>query len=174
MGKFDTNGDGKIDFGEFTVMDISYPMLLYPAYRLQESMMERTLGQKWWKQRQSRLMDERGKVAKKEADKKNAENARKNKLRNMEVKRRMGPINYYLCFWKRDEERAKLIKKEEKRKALKLQQAAEKEKKKQELLEKREKKRMEKKAKQKKVDKKVKNNSQEREKRREKRRKKKK
>ena len=106
--------------------------------------------------------------------KKNAENARKNKLRNMEVKRRMGPINYYLCFWKRDEERAKLIKKEEKRKALKLQQAAEKEKKKQELLEKREKKRMEKKAKHKKVDKKVKNNSQEREKRREKRRKKKK
>ena len=174
LGKFDTNGDGKIDFGEFTVMDISYPMLLYPAYRLQESMMNKTLGAAWWKQCQSKLMNERGKVAKKDADKNAAENKRKDKLRNMEIKRRMGPINYYLCFWKRSEEKAKLVKKEEKRKALKEQQAAEKETKKQELLEKREAKRREKQKKKAKPEKKVKNNKDERGKRREKRRKKKK
>ena len=172
--KFDTNGDGKIDFGEFTVMDVSYPMLLYPAYRLQESMMEKTLGGKWWKRTQIKLMAERDKVARKEQDKNAAETARKDKLRNMEIKRRMGPLNYYLCFWKRDQERMKLIKKEEKRKLLKQQQAAEKQKKKEELMEKREKKRREKKAGRKKPEKKVKNNKDERGKRREKRRKKKK
>ena len=172
--KFDTNGDGKIDFGEFTVMDVSYPMLLYPAYRLQESMMEKTLGGKWWKKTQVKLMDERDKVARKEQEKNAAETARKDKLRNMEIKRRMGPLNYYLCFWKRDQERMKLIKKEEKRKLLKQQQAAEKQKKKEELLEKREKKRREKRAGRKKPEKKVKNNKDERGKRREKRRKKKK
>tara|TARA_B110000091_G_scaffold185527_1_gene205433 strand:- start:38 stop:703 length:666 start_codon:yes stop_codon:yes gene_type:complete len=172
--KFDTNGDGKIDFGEFTVMDVSYPMLLYPAYRLQESMMEKTLGGKWWKRTQIKLMAERDKVARKEQDKNAAETARKDKLRNMEIKRRMGPLNYYLCFWKRDQERMKLIKKEEKRKLLKQQQADEKQKKKEELLEKREKKRKEKKSGRKKPEKKVKNNKDERGKRREKRRKKKK
>jgi Ca2+-binding EF-hand superfamily protein len=172
--KFDTNGDGKIDFGEFTVMDVSYPMLLYPAYRLQESMMEKTLGGKWWKRTQIKLMAERDKVARKEQDKNAAETARKDKLRNMEIKRRMGPLNYYLCFWKRDQERMKLIKKEEKRKLLKQQQADEKQKKKEELLAKREKKRKEKKSGRKKPEKKVKNNKDERGKRREKRRKKKK
>ena len=172
--KFDTNGDGKIDFGEFTIMDISYPMLLYPAYRLQESMMARTLGGKWWKHKQVYLMGERAKVQKKDDDKSKAENARKDKLRNMEIKRRMGPINYYLCFWKREEEKQKLVKKEEKRKAQKEAASAEKEAKKQELLEKREKKRREKQGKKKKPAKKVKNNKDARGERREKRRKKKK
>lgn len=171
--KFDTNGDGKIDFQEFTDMDIAFPKLLYPAYRLQESMMEKTLGEKWWKLRQETLMDGRNKEAAKLASKQDAEAARKTKLRNMEIKRRMGPVNYYLCFWKREEERQKLIKKEEKRKRLKAEQAAEKEKKKQELIKKREEKLKKKKLKKKKKEKKV-STSNERQARREKRRKKKK
>lgn len=171
--KFDTNGDGKIDFQEFTDMDIAFPKLLYPAYRLQESMMEKTLGEKWWKLRQETLMDGRNKDAAKLASKQDAEAARKTKLRNMEIKRRMGPVNYYLCFWKREEQRQKLIKKEEKRKRLKAEQAAEKEKKKQELIKKREEKLKKKKLKKKKKEKKV-STSNERQARREKRRKKKK
>jgi len=175
LTKFDTNGDGKIDFGEFTVMDINYPMLLYPAYRLQESMMEKTLGGKWWKHKQVTLMGERDKVAKKQDMKLAAENARKEKLRNMEIKRRMGPVNYYLCFWKREQEKAKLIKKEEKRKALKAKEADEKETKKKELLEKREAKRREKnKKKKEKEPKAIKSDKNKRGDRREKRRKKKK
>ena len=170
--KFDTNGDGKIDFGEFTTMDISYPMLLYPSYRLQESMMERTLGAKWWKNKQIYLMGERAKVQQKDDDKSQAENARKDKLRNMEIKRRMGPINYYLCFWKREEEKQKLVRKEKKRREQKDAIAQEKEVKKQELMEKREKKRREKQGKKKKPGKKVKNNKDARGERREKRRKK--
>jgi Ca2+-binding EF-hand superfamily protein len=171
--KFDTNGDGKIDFQEFTDMDIAFPKLLYPAYRLQESMMEKTLGEKWWKLRQETLMEGRNKEAAKVASKTGAEAARKTKLRNMEIKRRMGPVNYYLCFWKREAERQKLLKKEAKRKALKAEQAAEKEKKKQELIKKREEKLKKKKQKKKKKEKKV-STSSERSNRREKRRKKKK
>jgi Ca2+-binding EF-hand superfamily protein len=171
--KFDTNGDGKIDFQEFTDMDIAFPKLLYPAYRLQESMMEKTLGEKWWKLRQETLMEGRNKEAAKVASKTGAEAARKTKLRNMEIKRRMGPVNYYLCFWNREAERQKLLKKEAKRKALKAEQAAEKEKKKQELIKKREEKLKKKKQKKKKKEKKV-STSSERSNRREKRRKKKK
>ncbi len=173
LNKFDTNGDGKIDFGEFTDMDKSYPMLLYPAYRLQESMMEKTLGEKWWKEKQADLQGARDKLAKKDAMKTDAEQARKNKLRNMEIKRRMGPVNYYLCFWKRAEERQKLIKKEEKRRKLKEQQAKEKEERKQMLLKKREEKMKKKAAKKKKPGKKV-SSAKERGDRRAKRRKKKK
>ena len=59
MEKFDKNGDGKIDFGEFTTMDKEFPMLLYPAYELQNKMMAATLGRKWWMDKQRELDDER-------------------------------------------------------------------------------------------------------------------
>ena len=35
LDKFDTNKDGKIDFGEFTLMNNNFPRLLFPAYRFQ-------------------------------------------------------------------------------------------------------------------------------------------
>ena len=41
---FDSNGDGKIDFAEFCAADRSFPMLLWPAFRIQESLRRETLG----------------------------------------------------------------------------------------------------------------------------------
>ena len=45
---FDMNDDGVIDFREFIELDKRYPMLLWPAYRLQESMQNVTLGESTW------------------------------------------------------------------------------------------------------------------------------
>ena len=45
---FDTNDDGVIDFREFIDLDKKYPMLLWPAFRLQENMQNITLGENAW------------------------------------------------------------------------------------------------------------------------------
>lgn len=97
MDKFDTNNDGKIDFKEFTAMDIAYPMLLFPAYRMQENMMERTLGKNWWKERRMMLQGERD--AEQDAKDKLVakEEERMEALRQREIRRKMGYIQYYIC-----------------------------------------------------------------------------
>ena len=115
MEKFDKNGDGKIDFGEFTIMDAEFPMLLYPAFNLQNKMMAATLGRKWWMDKQRELDDERIMERKKIADAAKKEELRKKKLRDKEVKRRMGGIQYYLCFWRRGRVAARIAEKEAKR-----------------------------------------------------------
>ena len=46
--EFDVNDDGLIDFEEFRQLHIRYPMLLYPAFRLQDKMQEMTLGSATW------------------------------------------------------------------------------------------------------------------------------
>ena len=115
MEKFDKNGDGKIDFGEFTTMDKEFPMLLYPAYELQNKMMAATLGRKWWMDKQRELDDERIMERKKILDAQKKEEQRKQKLRDKEVKRRMGALQYYLCFWRRGRVAARIAEKEAKR-----------------------------------------------------------
>ena len=45
---FDVNDDGLIDFREFTELNKRFPLILYPAFRLQESMQKLTLGQRAW------------------------------------------------------------------------------------------------------------------------------
>ena len=119
MEKFDTNGDGKIDFGEFTVMDKQFPMLLFPAYRLQTRMMQNTLGEAWWKSKQALLQGEREKEEEKVAEAKKKEEERLARVKKKEIMRRMGPFQYYVCFWKRAAVQAKIEAKEAKRAAAK-------------------------------------------------------
>jgi Ca2+-binding EF-hand superfamily protein len=45
---FDQNGDGVIDLNEFIELDKRFPMLMFPAFRLQEKMQRITLGEKQW------------------------------------------------------------------------------------------------------------------------------
>ena len=46
IGQFDTNDDGLIDFNEFMELDKRYPLVLFPAFRLQDRMTKKTLGEK--------------------------------------------------------------------------------------------------------------------------------
>lgn len=46
---FDRDGDGRIGFDEFTEMNLRYPHLLWPAFRLQFRIQEATLGATDWR-----------------------------------------------------------------------------------------------------------------------------
>jgi Ca2+-binding EF-hand superfamily protein len=48
LQEFDQNDDGMIDFNEFREMSKLYPILFYPAFRLQDGMQRATLGEKQW------------------------------------------------------------------------------------------------------------------------------
>ena len=48
VAQFDTNDDGLIDFAEFLELDRRYPLILFPAFRLQDRMQQRTLGEPAW------------------------------------------------------------------------------------------------------------------------------
>jgi hypothetical protein len=44
LEQFDVNEDGLIDYSEFVELDRRYPLVLFPAYRLQDMMQRATLG----------------------------------------------------------------------------------------------------------------------------------
>ena len=46
---FDVNDDGLIDFNEFVEIDKRFPLVLYPAFKLQDKMQRLTLGEKEWR-----------------------------------------------------------------------------------------------------------------------------
>ena len=55
LQEFDTNDDGLIDFDEFKEINKRYPLVLFPAFRLQDRMQKATLGEWGWAAVQRRL-----------------------------------------------------------------------------------------------------------------------
>jgi len=52
LEEFDRNADGLIDFDEFRELNKRYPLILFPAFRMQDRMQKATLGEKRWLKRQ--------------------------------------------------------------------------------------------------------------------------
>lgn len=48
LEEFDVNEDGLIDYGEFLDLDRRYPMILFPAFRLQDTLQRSSLGEESW------------------------------------------------------------------------------------------------------------------------------
>ena len=48
LENFDTNDDGLIDFDEFRNLNDRYPMILHPAFRMQDKLQKYTLGEEEW------------------------------------------------------------------------------------------------------------------------------
>jgi Ca2+-binding EF-hand superfamily protein len=48
LEEFDVNEDGLIDYGEFGNIDTRYPLVLFPAFRLQDVMQRNSLGERAW------------------------------------------------------------------------------------------------------------------------------
>jgi len=101
LKKFDFNGDGKIDFKEFAMLNKQFPMVIYPAFRLQKNMMNYTLGQAFWTNQRGKLGDERDQELQRVERLKDRERQRLLRIKKREIKGRMGFFSYYLCPWKR-------------------------------------------------------------------------
>lgn len=48
LEEFDANDDGFISYDEFVNIDIRYPLVLFPAFRLQDTLQRNSLGEKEW------------------------------------------------------------------------------------------------------------------------------
>ena len=48
LQEFDVNEDGLIDYGEFLEIDRRYPLVLFPAFRLQDMMQRKSMGEHAW------------------------------------------------------------------------------------------------------------------------------
>jgi Ca2+-binding EF-hand superfamily protein len=104
----DTNSDGRIDFEEFQSLNAKFPMLLFPAFRMQENMMINTLGKEWWLLKKETLQKAREEIN--GADERLRLKELQRQLRNQQrqVRHKMGFFGYYLCFFKRGKVLAKI------------------------------------------------------------------
>lgn len=48
LDEFDVNEDGLIDYSEFVELDRRYPLILFPAFKLQDMLQKHTLGESTW------------------------------------------------------------------------------------------------------------------------------
>ncbi|KAH8051026.1 hypothetical protein JL722_11062 [Aureococcus anophagefferens] len=51
--------DEKVDWREFNRFHVLFPALFYPAFRMQDTMIKMTMGQRWWDKKKRKLYDEK-------------------------------------------------------------------------------------------------------------------
>lgn len=97
--------DGRVGFSEVKELHKHYPMLMYPAFRMQNTLMRESLGDSWWKQKKVMVAEEmrihKSKMHNVDDDEKNEKELAKQEL-ELELKRMMGPIAYYFMPWKKE------------------------------------------------------------------------
>ena len=125
LEKFDLNKDGKIDYGEFQLLNTNYPQLLFPAFRMQENMMIHSLGMKWWRSRKQMLEGDRATQRRHSEELRRKEEKRQKKIRQREIKRKMGSFRYYFMFWERGKYLAQINAEKKKKKKKKKKEKAE-------------------------------------------------
>eukprot|EP00750_Incisomonas_marina_P028659 INCI681.3.p1 GENE.INCI681.3~~INCI681.3.p1 ORF type:complete len:373 (-),score=82.67 INCI681.3:80-1198(-) len=55
LQQFDQNDDGLLDFNEFKLINRAYPMVFYPAFKMQASLQQQVLGERWWQGLRERM-----------------------------------------------------------------------------------------------------------------------
>lgn len=89
--------EDQIDFKEFSKIHNNFPRLFEPAFRLQQQMMVKTMGELWWTLKKRAIQnakDEEALKVKKLAEKKEK---RKQQKKSKKIQRNMGLLKYYLC-----------------------------------------------------------------------------
>ena len=51
--------DEKVDWQEFNRFHVLFPALFYPAFRMQNTMITETMGQRWWDKKKRTLYEEK-------------------------------------------------------------------------------------------------------------------
>jgi hypothetical protein len=86
LKRMDVNSDGKIDFLEFQELNKNFGQLLYPAFRLQKSMMRSSMGIPWWEAHKKKLVGEKQEARKKSENERIEEEKRKEAEFQKEIK----------------------------------------------------------------------------------------
>lgn len=104
--------DGRIGFPELRELHKHFPMLLYPVFRMQNTLIRESLGDSWWKKKKMIVAEEvrleRSKI--KNVEEEVDEKELQKQAEILEVKRFMGPVKYYLMPWKREKVLGKIRK----------------------------------------------------------------
>lgn len=106
------DGDNAFNFAQIEDMQQRYPLVMYPLYRLQASIIEHTLGEYFWENHKAKLIDQRTETLLEQE--KALKLRRKMEVKSKElvseemVKQRMG-YKYYLFPWMRGIEKARML-----------------------------------------------------------------
>lgn len=71
--------------------------MLFPAFRMQHSMMQATMGESWWVRRKERLLKKRDEEEEAALNAERRAFDRELEMRNRDIKRRMGVFAYHCC-----------------------------------------------------------------------------
>lgn len=108
------DGDGAFNFAQIESMQLHYPIVLYPLYRLQVHVITHSLGESWWETHKASLIDDR----QERRDKEQATLVRKEKAAAKDkelvnddmIRQRMGWFKFYAMPWLRAKEKARILK----------------------------------------------------------------
>ena len=101
LESLDYNQDGKFEFHEFKQMHKQFPQVLYPAFRLQQIMMDNICGSTWWNKKKGRLAMEKEEAIRKDREERIAQARKLEVARQKQIKKHMGALKYYLMPHKR-------------------------------------------------------------------------
>jgi colicin import membrane protein len=92
----------EISFEQFVQINVDYPRIFEPAFRLQQLMMIYTMGEVWWTLKKRELLDMKEDADAKIAKAKEKKEAKKQAKKDRAIRRNMGVIKYYFCPCYRD------------------------------------------------------------------------
>lgn len=98
--------DGKVDFKEFGEFNKLFPALFYPAYRLQVNMVSKIGGPSFWARKKRWLQDEKDQKRALAEYHKRKEMRRLMRMQRRKVRRKMGFVRYFCCFFERHKYRS--------------------------------------------------------------------
>ena len=108
------DGDGTFNFKEINELELKYPNMFYPLYRLQVHIIENTFGEQWWEPHKANLADQKHMIRAKELAAlrlREKEEAAANEVVSDEmIQKRMGIFKYYLMPWLREKEKQRILK----------------------------------------------------------------
>jgi hypothetical protein len=93
----DFNDDEKVDWQEFNRFHVLFPALFYPAFRIQQTMITQTMGQRWWEKKKRYLYEEKVRREMIEQLAARKEHSRLLKLREKRIRKKMGLLRYVFC-----------------------------------------------------------------------------
>lgn len=116
----DQNGDARVDFGEFQMLNRKYPSLLYPAFQVQVAFQRYSLGEAWFRRRKEKKADatekkrterRKNEAERKKKEKKSLKEARKAELKAERDRNRQNrKTGCFSCFRRRNRVQQDLFK----------------------------------------------------------------